>query len=83
MNYWDPEQAAWLPSQPSFVETADAFVASRIQHKTRLERDINVEGAVSFLTPSGSTIRATPVAIALYNRINGQSSPSSARSPTT
>jgi hypothetical protein len=72
MNYWDEDQAAWLPAEPSFVDSGDAFVADRIQHKTRLEKDINVQGAVSFMTPSGSIIRATPIAIALYNRVNGQ-----------
>jgi hypothetical protein len=73
MNYWDGQQ--WLPSDPTFDIAPDgsAFVADRIQHKIRLEPNLNTsDGAVSLTTPDGISLRFTPVAIALTDSVSGR-----------
>src|SRR6266853_2459070 len=39
MNYSNGEQ--WVPSDPSFEVTGDAFVANRLQFKLRLSANLN------------------------------------------
>ncbi len=70
MNYWDGRQ--WLPSEAVFELTDDAFVANRVQHRTRLNADLNVVGAVTTSLQNGTTLRSTPVAIALYDPNDGR-----------
>jgi len=70
MNYWDGQQ--WSPSDASFDLTDDAFVANRVQHRTRLNADLNVIGAVTTTLVDGTTLRSTPVAIALYDPNDGR-----------
>jgi hypothetical protein len=71
MNYWDGQQ--WLPSQPTFSTTLQGFFAGKVQHKIQLASDINVEGAVGVLTPDGLAVRSSPVAIAIYDPVDGSS----------
>jgi len=71
MNYWDGQQ--WVPSQPSFEITEDAFVADRLQYKVRLPANLNVPAAVTVITPDGITLKSTPVGIGLYDAASGQS----------
>jgi hypothetical protein len=70
MNYWDGQQ--WSPSEASFELTEDAFVADRVQHRTRLNADLNVMSAVTTTLVDGTTLRSTPVAIGLYDPNNGR-----------
>jgi hypothetical protein len=70
MNYWDGEK--YSPSDASFVLTEDAFVANRVQHRTRLNADLNIIGAVTTTLHDGTTLRSTPVAIALYDPNDGR-----------
>ena len=70
MNYWDGQQ--WSPSDASFELTDDSFVANRVQHRTRLSADLNVVGAVTTTLRDGTTLRSTPVAIALYDPNDGR-----------
>jgi hypothetical protein len=70
MNYWDGQQ--WSPSEARFDLTEDAFVANRIQHRTRLNADLNAIGAVTTTLVDGTTLRSTPVAIGLYDPNNGR-----------
>lgn len=70
MNYWDGSQ--WLPSDATFELTDDAFVANRVQHRTRLNADLNVIGAVTTTLQDGTTLRSTPIAIALYDPNDGR-----------
>jgi hypothetical protein len=70
MNYWDGRQ--WSPSDASFDLTEDAFVANRVQHRTRLNADLNVIGAVTTTLVDGTTLRSTPVAIGLYDPNDGR-----------
>lgn len=70
MNYWDGEQ--YSPRDASFELTEDAFVANRVQHRTRLNADLNVIGAVTTSLVDGTTLRSTPVALALYNPDDGR-----------
>lgn len=70
MNYWDGQQ--WSPSEASFDLTADAFVANKVQHRTRLNADINVVGAVTTTLRDGTLLKSTPVAIALYDPNDGR-----------
>lgn len=70
MNYWDGNQ--WSPSDATFELTDDAFVANRVQHRTRLNADLNVIGAVTTTLQDGTTLRSTPIAIALYDPDDGR-----------
>lgn len=70
MNYWDGKQ--WLPSDATFELTDDAFVANRVQHQTRLNANLNAIGAVTTTLQDGTTLRSTPVAIALYDPNDGR-----------
>jgi len=71
MNYFDGQN--WVPSDASFDVTPDAFVARRVQHKVRLEANLNRSGAVTVTTPDGIVLRFTPVGIGLYDAASGQS----------
>ncbi len=73
MNYWDGQQ--WTPSDPRFTISpeGDAFVAERVQHRTRLAANINTPGAVTVSMPDGTGLRSTPVAIGLFNAVSGES----------
>ena len=71
MNYFDGQN--WVPSDPSFDVTSDAFVAQRTQHKVRLDANLNKIGAVTVTTPDGIVLRSTPVEIGLYDAASGQS----------
>src|SRR6185503_11242732 len=51
MNYWDGRQ--WVPSDPSFEVTPDAFVAERLQYKVQLNGNLNRVGAVTVTTRDG------------------------------
>jgi len=70
MNFWDGQQ--WSPSVAEFELTEDAFVANRVQHRKRLNADLNVIGAVTTTLKDGTTLRSTPVAIALYDPNDGR-----------
>jgi len=71
MNYWDGRQ--WVPSDPSFEVTADAFVATRLQYKVHLNANLNRVGAVTVTSRDGITLRSTPVGIGLYDAASGRS----------
>ncbi len=73
MNYWDGTQ--WTPSNPSFVLSPNgtAFVAAQIQDPTQLAINLNVQGAVTVVTPDNVTLSSTPIAIGLYDAASGQS----------
>jgi len=73
MNYYDPAKG-WMLSSPGFELTNGAFVASRVQHRIRLNGDLNAQGAVSVTTPDGLLVQSTPVAIVLYDPVDGSSS---------
>lgn len=70
MNYWDGEK--YSPSVASFDLTVDAFVANQVQHRKRLNADLNIVGAVTTTLRDGTTLRSTPVAIALYDPNDGR-----------
>jgi hypothetical protein len=70
MNYWDGK--SWSPSDPTFTETPNAFIANRVQHKIRLSADLNVPGAVHVTTPDGLSLSSTPVGIGIYDPVSGQ-----------
>lgn len=73
MNYWDGTN--WSQSVPSFQPNSQqgAFVASQVQHVTRVSADINVQGAIGLKTPDGQFLSSTPLGIALYDAASGQS----------
>ena len=70
MNFWDGKQ--WSPSDATFELTDDSFIANRVQHRTRLSAELNVVGAVTTTLQDGTTLRSTPVAIALYDPNDGR-----------
>src|SRR5262249_30901321 len=70
MNYWDGKN--WSRSDPTFTETQNAFVAARVQHKIRLNADLNAAGAVGITTPDGLSLSSTPVAIGFYDPVTGE-----------
>ncbi|MGA2866767.1 MAG: hypothetical protein ABSF95_20020 [Verrucomicrobiota bacterium] len=71
LNYWDGRR--WLPSEAVFEPTpaGDGFVAERLQHKVRLNAELNVVGAVSIRMDDGLALDSTPVAIGLYDPASG------------
>ena len=76
MNVWSGTE--WIPSDPSFDLTDDAFVAPRIQHRVRLAANLNTINAVTVLAPDGTPgggtpLRSTPVALGLYDATSGKS----------
>ena len=73
MHFWDGQQ--WTPSDARFEISpeGDAFVADRVQHRTRLAANINEPGAVTVSMPDGTVLRSTPVAIGLFNAVSGES----------
>lgn len=70
MNYWDGQQ--WSPSVAEFELTDDAFVANHVQHRKRLNAELNVIGAITTTLRDGTALRSTPVAIALYDPNDGR-----------
>jgi hypothetical protein len=72
-NYWDGQK--WTPSNPSFVPSPDGtkFVANQIQDPTTISVQLNVQGAVSVLTPDNVTLRSSPIAIGIYDAASGLS----------
>jgi hypothetical protein len=70
-HFWDGQ--AWSPSDARFEVTPEAFAAERMPHKVWLRGNLNVVGSVTVVSPSGEILRSTPVAIALYNAANGES----------
>jgi len=71
LNHWTGSN--WAPSDPTFEITDDAFVAERVQHKIRLNAEINAIGSVRVVTPDGQILRSTPVGIGLYDTVSGRS----------
>jgi hypothetical protein len=71
MHYWDGSQ--WSPSDPTFETGDGSFLVQKVQHKLRLNGNINVQGAVNLTTPDGITLQSTPVAIDIYDPVSGQS----------
>jgi RHS repeat-associated protein len=69
MNYWDGKN--WRPSDAKFELSTDAFTAAKIQHKVRLNANINAAGSVSIMTPDGLLLNSTPVGIGLYDPVSG------------
>src|SRR5262249_43579362 len=59
LNYWNGTN--WVPSDPVFEQSANGFVASRIQHALRLSPELNVRGAVAVRTPQGDVLYSTPL----------------------
>jgi len=71
MNYLKDNE--WVPSESSFEVEPDAFVASKMQHKVKLNRELSVTGSVSVTTGDGLVLNSTPVAIGLYDAESGDS----------
>jgi hypothetical protein len=63
----------WVPSNPSFVASADgsSFVASQIQDPTQLAANLNSANAVTVVTPDNVTLRSTPIGIGLFDPVSG------------
>ena len=72
MNFWNGQ--AWTPSAPSFIMVNGAFVADGVQHRIRLNPDIYGESAVRVTSLDGILVQSTPIAIALYDPVDGSSS---------
>jgi len=70
MHYWDGER--WSATDPRFELTQDAFVANRVQHKVRLNGNLNAAGAVTVSMQDGTVLNSTPVGIALYDPQDGR-----------
>jgi hypothetical protein len=73
MNFWNGSR--WAGSEAGFHPnvTGDAFVADRVQHRTRLTAELNTMGAVTVTLPDGSgELHSTPVAIGLYDPATGR-----------
>jgi hypothetical protein len=75
MNYFDQQSQQYLPSQAVFESGADgqSFVAERVQHRLRLNSQLNIVGAVSLRMDDGLALGSTPVAIGLYDPSSGAS----------
>jgi len=71
MNFWDGTN--WSPSVPVFEQTADGFLAQRVQHHLTLANELNVAGAVTVTLQGGLVIQSTPLAIGLYDVASGNS----------
>lgn len=72
MNYYDSPSQQWLPSEPVFEPGAggQGFVAQRVQHRLRLNSQLNTVGAVS-LRMDGLALDSTPIGLALYDPFSG------------
>jgi len=70
MHYFDG--TAWKPSDPTFSEAKDEFVADKVQHRAHVKRDLNVGGAVFITTPDQKQIYTTPVALGIYEPKDGK-----------
>jgi len=71
MNRWDG--TGWVASVPSFTALSDSFVADKVQDHISLQAELNTEGAVSVTTRNGLKLSSTPVGIALYDPVSGNS----------
>jgi hypothetical protein len=71
LNYWNGHE--WIPSNPTFKLTEDAFIADEVQHKVQLGANLNSIGAVKLRTPKGHTLESTPLGIRLYDAASGRS----------
>jgi hypothetical protein len=70
MHYHDGTD--WKPSDPRFTETKDEFSVQKVQYKVHLKKDLNVGGAVVISGPDRQHFYATPVAIGIFNPVDGQ-----------
>lgn len=71
MHFWNGQQ--WSPSEPAFHLVNGAFVADKVQHPSSLAAEnINVVGAVKTVTPDGSRLSSTPLAIALMDPVTAE-----------
>jgi len=71
MNYWNG--AAWVASEPFFEDLGDSFAANKVQDRVSLQAELNSEGAVDVTTRNGLKLSSTPVGIALFDPISGNS----------
>ncbi len=73
MNFFNG--SVWTPSNPSFVPSPDGtkFVATQIQDPTTISAQLNVQGAISVISPDNVTIRSTPIAISVFDSASGLS----------
>jgi hypothetical protein len=71
MNYWTGTQ--YSPSDPTFEAVRDGFLAGKVQSRIHLGGNINMQGAVRVTTRDGYKLSSTPAAIALYNKVSGDS----------
>jgi len=71
MHYYDGTE--WKRSEPRFTENNDEFSVQKVQYKVHLKRDLNVGGAILISSPGLTNhFYATPVAIGIYNPVDGQ-----------
>ncbi|HLH56540.1 MAG TPA: hypothetical protein VKY92_23345 [Verrucomicrobiae bacterium] len=73
LNYWTGTN--WTESVPDFQASPSdgAFIATRVQHHASISSEINVQGAIGLRAPTGQFLSSTPVGIALYDPVSGQS----------
>ena len=72
MNYRD-DQGVLRPSDPVIEATPDGAIAKQTGVKVRFSGDINVEGAIDILTPDKVRLRSTPLGLAYYDPVSGES----------
>jgi hypothetical protein len=69
MHYFSAGE--WKRSESSFQETSEEFIADRVQARLHLKKDLNIGGAVFITTPDGKQVYSTPVALAIYQPVDG------------
>jgi RHS repeat-associated protein len=71
MHYFDTNAGQWKPSDPTFTDNLDSFIALKVQAKVTLKKDLNVGGSVFVTTPDQKQIYSTPVALGLFDPVTG------------
>ncbi|HSU53315.1 MAG TPA: hypothetical protein VLT36_04580, partial [Candidatus Dormibacteraeota bacterium] len=71
IHYWNGEQ--YVSSVATFEVSPDAtaFMATKVQHKTRLAVNLNTPNAVT-VSHNGVTLNSTPVAIGILDAVSGR-----------
>ncbi len=77
LNFFDETTQAWRPSREEWEVYPEAIVARHGQHKVLLAHNLNLDGSVDVLLPSGEGLPpvrlvSSPVSLGFYDPVDGK-----------
>jgi hypothetical protein len=71
MNYYSEDERAWKPSEEVIEILNGVGVARRGQQKVIFSANLNTEGSIDLLTPDGTRLRASVLALTYFDAMTG------------